>query len=66
MSKIKINDVVYYRYEGSYIKYYVKKIIDDLIIVSRFKNRSHNCVNESELFSELEFKNNYRGEIVYE
>lgn len=67
MNKIQINDTVYYKYRNCYIKYIVKKIIcDNLIIVNSYHSKSHNCIPREELFSENELFGFYKGEKIYE
>lgn len=63
---IRINDVVYYKWRDCYIKYCVKKIIDDLIIVNQYKSRVHNCIDRADVLTEAEMHANYRGEVIYE
>ena len=61
-----INQVVYYKWRDIYIKYYVKKIIDDLIIVKQYKTKVLNCVDKNDLLTEAQMHINYKGEIIYE
>lgn len=63
---IRINDIVYYKWRDCYVKYYVKKIIDDLIIVNQFRSKLHNCLDKSEVLTEAEMRANYNGETIYE
>ena len=63
---IRINDIVYYKWRDCYIKYYVKKIIDDLIIVNQFKSKVHNCLDKNDVLTETEMQINYNGETIYE
>lgn len=61
-----INEVVYYKWNNIYIKYYVKKIIDDLIIVKQYKTKVLNCIDKNELLTEAQMHINYNGELIYE
>lgn len=61
-----INQIVYYKWRNVYVKYYIKKIIDDLVIVNQYRSKVHNCIDKSELLTEEQMQSVYNGEKIYE
>lgn len=59
-------DIVYYPINGLYIKYIVKMIDDDQIIVTTYKSKQLNWLSKSDVISAIEFKEKHKNEIIYE
>lgn len=61
-----VGDIVFLPTNGGYLKYIIKKIIDDEIIVVSCKSLQLNCLDKSEVIPFQEFINKYNYEQIFE
>ena len=59
-------DIVFLPTNGGYLKYIIKKIIDDELIVKSIKSNKLNWLTKSDVLTLDEFKNKYNNEEIFE
>ena len=59
---IQCNDIVYLPVKDGYIKYKVRRVVDDTVIV---RGNDHNWLSISDVLTEEQFNKQYKGEPIY-
>lgn len=63
---MQVDDVVYLPYRNSFIRYRIKKIFDNELLVLSFKSFIPNCVPINEVLTTEQFTKIYKDEKIYE
>ena len=59
-------DIVYLPYKGSYIRYKVRKVFDDELLVVTYKTGQTNYVTVDDVLTTEEFSKIYNNERIFE
>lgn len=58
--------IVYYPYQNGFIRYRIKKILDDDLVVLTYKGEIPNCIPINDVLTTEQFAKIYTDEIIYE
>lgn len=61
-----IGDIVFLPTKEGYVKYVIKKIIDNELLVISYRTKQFNWVDSSEVIELEKFKNIYNNEEIFE
>ena len=61
-----VGDIVFLPVEGGYIKYIIKKKVDNEILVKTYKSRMLNWLDVSQVLTFDDFINIYKNEEIFE
>ena len=61
-----VGDIVFFPASGKYIKYVIKKIIDDDLLVIIYKSKQFNWLSLSDVIGLNDFLKIYKNEEIYE
>lgn len=59
-------EIVYFPYKDGFVRYKIRKIMDDDLLVLTYKSNISNCVPISEVLTTEQFAKTYKNEIIYE
>jgi hypothetical protein len=61
-----VGQIIYYPYKNGYIRYIIRKIFDDSLLVMTYKSDVSNCIPKDEILTTDEFSKVYHNEKIYE
>ena len=61
-----VGDIVFFPEEGGFIKYIIKKIVQNEILVISYKTRQFNWLNVSDVIGLDDFIKVYKNERIFE
>lgn len=59
-------EIVYLPYKGNFIRYKIRKVFDDSLLLITYKSDVSNWVPIDEVLTTSEFAKIYKDEIIYE
>ena len=63
---MQVGDIIFYPTREGYIKYIIKKIIDDDLFVTSYKSKQLNWLNISDVITFDDFIKIYKNEEIFE
>lgn len=59
-------EIVYFPYKGSFIRYKIRKVMEDDLLVLTYKGNVANCIPITDVLTTEEFTKLYKNEKIYE